>query len=334
MLTLTAAEISDALLKPIKIKPLIDALVSLQTANVISNTVGANVVNTIFNDIVTSSTPVINQINILASDLRDHSEVLFGATDEINDEIMSSVSNPTDMAARRLDLSNLYDSIRDGYAESTTASSNITTLTNEFFSTTANYRVNYETAYSGTTYSTTVLQGYANQIVAANTLLATQETTLAALRTTYPNLSIEAKVKTATYLPNPFYVKLIPNTDLFYIYDDYNAKFDIGHKFPMGSLIVDPSANYTLHVLNTGAPTGSDDNIRRFMVMSGGDESTSPVHYINQGAVSGTIPGSDFKSLAFERIDNPGQVQSGNSVYTLLNSTLGLNGKFSVIDNA
>ena len=44
MLTLTAAEISDALLKPVKIKAtLIDALIDLENANVISSSVSANV---------------------------------------------------------------------------------------------------------------------------------------------------------------------------------------------------------------------------------------------------------------------------------------------------
>ena len=329
MLTLTAAEISDALLKPIKIKPLIDALVDLQTANVISNTVGANVVNTIFDDILASSGPAISQINILASDLRDHSEVLFGATDEINDEIISSVSNPTDMAARRLDLSNLYDSIRDGYAESTTASSNITTLTSDFFSTTANYRVNYETAYSSTTYSTTVLQGYADQIVAANTLLATQETTLAGLRTTYPNLSIEsANTKTATYLPNPFYVKLIDGTDLFYIYENGAATKDIGNKFRMGSLIVDPSVNYTVHVLSTGSTNPAENN-RRFMIMDGNDHTATNVYFTAQ-MNSNTANGAHFKSMAFE--GNVGGVPTGTPEYTVLPDGT-LNGQNAVIDN-
>ena len=97
----------------------------------------------------------------------------------------------------------------------------------------------------------------------------------------YPELSIEsANTKIATYLPNPFYVKLIPNTDLFHIYDDFNATNDIGHKFlNAGSLIVDPSVNYTVHVLNTGA-TNPNENIRRFMSHGGIDERTNV--YFNQ----------------------------------------------------
>jgi len=152
MLTVSAAEISDALLKPIKLATVINGLIDLENANVISSSVSANVVNSMFDDIESSTITVRSQITQLAADLRDQSEYLFGATDEINEKIGSQAGNPTDMAASRLQLSNLYDSIRDGYSESTTTSSTITTMTADFFGPNALYRTNYRTAFSASTY--------------------------------------------------------------------------------------------------------------------------------------------------------------------------------------
>ena len=329
MLTLTAAEISDALLKPIKLATVINGLIDLENANVISSSVSANVVNAMFDDIDSSTATVRSQITQLAADLRDQSEYLFGATDELNETIGSQAGNPTDMAASRLRLSNLYDSIRDGYGESTTTSSTITTMTADFFGPTAIYRTNYRTAFPASTYSTTTVQGYANQIVAANTLLATQQSTLDQLKLDYPELSIEsANTKIATYLPNPFYVKLIDGTDLFHIYDNGAATNDIGSRFRMGSLIVDPSVNYTVHVLSTGS-TNPNENNRRFMIMDGNDETSTHVYFTAQ-MNSNTANGAHFKSMAFE--GNVGGTPTGQPRYTVLPDST-LNGQNAVIDN-
>ena len=329
MLTLTAAEISDALLKPIKLATVINGLIDLENANVISSSVSANVVNAMFDDIDSSTATVRSQITQLAADLRDQSEYLFGATDELNETIGSQAGNPTDMAASRLRLSNLYDSIRDGYGESTTTSSTITTMTADFFGPTAIYRTNYRTAFPASTYSTTTVQGYANQIVAANTLLATQQSTLDQLKLDYPELSIEsANTKIATYLPNPFYVKLIDGTDLFHIYDNGTATNDIGSRFRMGSLIVDPSVNYTVHVLSTGS-TNPNENNRRFMIMDGNDETSTHVYFTAQ-MNSNTANGAHFKSMAFE--GNVGGTPTGQPRYTVLPDST-LNGQNAVIDN-
>jgi len=329
MLTLTAAEISDALLKPVKLATVINGLIDLENANVISSSVSANVVNAMFDDIDSSTATVRSQITQLAADLRGQSEYLFGATDELNETIGSQAGNPTDMAASRLRLSNLYDSIRDGYGESTTTSSTITTMTADFFGPTAIYRTNYRTAFPASTYSTTTVQGYANQIVSANTLLATQQSTLDQLKLDYPELSIEsANTKIATYLPNPFYVKLIDGTDLFHIYDNGTATNDIGSRFRMGSLIVDPSVNYTVHVLSTGS-TNSNENNRRFMIMDGIDETATNVYFTAQ-MNSNTANGAHFKSMAFE--GNVGGTPTGQPRYTVLPDST-LNGQNAVIDN-
>jgi len=329
MLTLTAAEISDALLKPVKLATVINGLIDLENANVISSSVSANVVNAMFDDIDSSTATVRSQITQLAADLRDQSEYLFGATDELNETIGSQAGNPTDMAASRLRLSNLYDSIRDGYGESTTTSSTITTMTADFFGPTAIYRTNYRTAFPASTYSTTTVQGYANQIVAANTLLATQQSILDQLKLDYPELSIEsANTKIATYLPNPFYVKLIDGTDLFHIYDNGAATNDIGSRFRMGSLIVDPSVNYTVHVLSTGS-TNPNENNRRFMIMDGIDETATNVYFTAQ-MNSNTANGAHFKSMAFE--GNVGGTPTGQPRYTVLPDGT-YNGQNAVIDN-
>ena len=329
MLTVSAAEISDALLKPIKLATVINGLIDLENANVISSSVSANVVNAMFDDIDSSTATVRSQITQLAADLRDQSEYLFGATDELNETIGSQAGNPTDMAASRLRLSNLYDSIRDGYGESTTTSSTITTMTADFFGPTAIYRTNYRTAFPASTYSTTTVQGYANQIVAANTLLATQQSILDQLKLDYPELSIEsANTKIATYLPNPFYVKLIDGTDLFHIYDNGAATNDIGSRFRMGSLIVDPSVNYTVHVLSTGS-TNPNENNRRFMIMDGIDETATNVYFTAQ-MNSNTANGAHFKSMAFE--GNVGGTPTGQPRYTVLPDGT-YNGQNAVIDN-
>ena len=327
MLTVSAAEISDALLKPIEIATVIKGLIDLENANVISSSVSANVVNAMFDDIESSTITVRSQITQLAADLRDQSEYLFGATDEINETIGSQAGNPTDMAASRLRLNNLYDSIRDGYSESTTTSSTITTMTADFFGSTALYRTNYRTAFPASTYSTTTVQGFANQIVAANTLLATQQTTLNQLKADYPELSIEsANTKIATYLPNPFYVKLIDGTDYFHIYEDGTATRDIGSKFRMGSLIVDPAVNYTVHVLSTGSTNPAENN-RRFMIMDGLDHASTNVYFTAQ-MNSNTANGTHFKSMAFEGTG----ANAGVPEYTVLPDGT-LNGQNAVIDN-
>jgi len=147
------------------------------------------------------------------------------------------------------------------------------------------------------------------------------------LKADYPELSIEsANTKIATYLPNPFYVKLIDGTDYFHIYEDGTSTRDMISKFRMGSLIVDPALNYTVHVLSTGSTNPAENN-RRFMIMDGLDHASTNVYFTAQ-MNSNTANGTHFKSMAFEGTG----ANAGVPEYTVLPDGT-LNGQNAVIDN-
>ena len=91
-------------------------------------------------------------------------------------------------------------------------------------------------------------------------------------------------------------------------------------------MIVDPSVNYTIHVLSTGS-TNLAENNRRFMIMDGNDETSTNVYFTAQ-LNSNTVPGAHIKSMAFEGIGS----NANTPEYTML-TVGGLNGQNSVIDN-
>ena len=328
MLTVTPAEIQDALMKPVQLTTVINGLIALETANVISSSVSANVVNAMFDDISTSTALIRAQVDQLVLDLKAQSEYLYGATDEINETIGANANNAPVMATHRATLSNLYDQIRDGFSNSTTVASTVTSMNTDFWGPSALYKTNYKTMYPASTYSTTTIANFASNVVSANTLLASQTQTLDQLKIDYPTMSIEAAgTKTATYLPEPdFYVKLIDGTDYFYIYTNGGATVDIGNRFPVGSLIAKPGTNYAVHVLNTGSTNPAENN-RRLMIMSGVDQTSANVYFTAQGN-SNTVIGSHITSIAFEGVGG----NIGIPEYTILPDGT-LNGRNAVIDN-
>lgn len=299
MLTYTQSQAQDILMKPVRIKAVVDGLVALQTANVVSQNTVDSVVNTIFTEIVSDSSAFLAEWNTLIDDLKDHSEYLYRTTDEINESIGSANDNVSQIETFRLKINDVYENIKDGYSNATTMTSDYTALDTDFYDPSALFRSDYANSYASMTYTTESIANVVSQIYSSSTLLDDQINLLASLKSEYPTMSIESgTATTATYLPNVFWVKLI-GSDQFYIYENAAATLDIGNRFPAGSLLANRVNTYTVNVLDTDLTGDNPD--RRFMVMDGADETSANVHFIAQGA-SLNLTGDQFKSMAFEGI--------------------------------
>jgi hypothetical protein len=274
----------------------------------------------------------------LIDSVKDYSRHLYQTTDELNEAMSTSVNPTSDMATYRIQvdrINDVYDSIKDGFDYAVSMDTDKRNLSTDFFSPTALYKVDFESNYANiaSVHTANTISAITTRIFEADSLYGEQQTKLADLRNSFPEIAVESfdssKYKEAVYLPNSMYVKLLPD-NLFRIYNDANLTTDIGSIFGAETLIANRQETYTIRVEDC---TPGQDATRRFMVInhlkgaipaSPIPAGTSPLPtgnaiFISQNT-SVNVLGSDIKSLAFEGSGAlAGHPQFGNA-----NTTTGL----------
>ena len=312
----TQAETQEMLMRPIRITALMNELIALENDNVISRTVGSQVANLIFDEIQTKSTPMRADWMTMIGSIKDHSRHLYQTTDELNAAMTQSVNPNSDMSTYRIQvdrINEVYDIIRDGFDSATTMDGDYINLNTDFFAPSAIYKVDYANNYPTISHTANTISSIVTRIFEADSLYGEQQTKLADLRNSFPEIAVESfdssKYKEAVYLPNSMYVKLLPD-NLFRIYNDATLTTDIGSIFGTETLIANRQETYTIRVENC---TAGQDTARRFMVINHlkGAVPASPIPagtsplpantaiFISQNT-SVNVLGSDIKSLAFE----------------------------------
>ena len=346
--TYTQAEVEELLMRPVRITALMNELAALQTANVISHATGSDVANLIFNEIQADTAAMRTDWQTLIDGIKDYSRHLYQTTDELNEAMTTSVNPTSDMATYRIQvdrINDVYDSIKDGFDSAVSMDTDKRNLNTDFFSPSALYKIDFESNYANiaNVHTANTINQMTTRIFEADSLYGEQQTKLADLRNSFPEIAIESfdgsKYKEAVYLPNSMYVKLLPD-NLFRIYNDASLTTDIGSIFGEETLIARREETYTITVVPADPP---QDTTRNFMVINHlkGTFPSNPVPahsvvpvysavptanavYISQGS-SADVKGSDIKSLAFE---GPSPGLTGHPQYGNANTT---SGKDSVI---
>ena len=196
-LTYDTATAKQVLHKPVQIKNLITQILNLSPPHdlVISSATAANCINLIFTDIQTDAHLLIQEMSDTKDFLRIHSNHLFKTSDEITLEMMKDMGNTAYIQEVRTQLSNVFDDMQTGLAESTDLSTKITQLVVDFYSgTSSNYYTNVDHYRSGVfdaNYDIPTMDTIVNQFMNANTRHYEFKTSLAHLIDKYPNITLE-----------------------------------------------------------------------------------------------------------------------------------------------
>ena len=313
--TISQADAQEMLMKPIHITAVVNELIALENANVVSSNTVSDVVNLIFKDIRDSTQTLRDDWNNLILSVKEQSEYLYRTVGELNEMAGEYVSPYDDMATYQIfvdRVNNVYEKVKDGFESAGLMTQHIQDVNVKFFNLTALYKDNYANNYPNiaANYTANTMANIVDKMYTSDSLLSDQKTLFADLRDTYPDIAVESdddieygyKYKEAIHLPTAMYVKLLPD-NLFRIYNDPNHKTDIGSIFGEESLLARREQNYVIHVENCVA---GQDPARRFMVINhlkgalpSSPMTTANVIFISQNT-SATMAGSVIKSLAFE----------------------------------
>ena len=306
MFTFTQSEAQAKLMKPVQITGVVNELIALETANVITSNTVSDVVKLIFAEIQSDTLPLRQEWSDLISSVKDQTEYLTRTTDELNEKVGKTVIPSHDRSTYQIyvnRVNELYDEIKDGMMKYSTMRTDYDTLDREFYDgVNADYNDDYFNLYPVMSYDSNSISQIVDSMYTSESMLISQQNLLSDLRTEFPEIAIESTtMRQATYLPNTMYVKLLANS-LFRIYEDIDQKRDIGTYFNKESLIAERDETYTIHVLNAQPP----DDTRKFMVLDhvdGADPATVPLAntiLIAQGSANNVIKGHQIRSMAFE----------------------------------
>ena len=313
--TISQADAQEMLMKPIHITAVVNELIALENANVVSSNTVSDVVDLIFKDIRDSTQTLRDDWNNLILSVKEQSEYLYRTVGELNEMAGESVSPHDDMSTYQIfvdRVNNVYTKVKDGFESAGLMTQHLQDVNVKFFNLTAIYKDNYIDNYPNiaANYTANTMSNIIDKMYTSDSLLSDQQALFADLRDTYPDIAIESddhieygyKYREATHLPTSMYVKLLPD-NLFRIYNDPNHKTDIGSIFGEESLLANREQSYVIHVENCVA---GQDPARRFMVINhlkgalpSSPMTTANVIFISQNT-SATMTGSVIKSLAFE----------------------------------
>ena len=315
--TISQADAQEMMMKPLHITAVVNELIALENANVVSNTTVSAVVNLIFQDIRDSTQTLRDDWNDLVLTIKDQSEYLYRTVGELNEMAGDYVSPYDDMATYQIfvdRVNNVYTKVKEGFEAAGDMTTQLQDVNVKFFNLTALYKDDYANNYPNIagSYTANTMANIVDKMYTSDSLHSEQQTLFADLRSTYPDIAVESdddiaygyKYKEATHLPTAMYVKLLPD-NLFRIYNDPNHKTDIGSIFGEESLLANREQSYVIHVEDC---TTGQDAARKFMVINHlkGTLPPTPMSDPSPNAIfiaqntSATMTGSVIKSLAFE----------------------------------
>ena len=116
--TISQADAQEMMMKPLHITAVVNELIALESANVISSNTVSDVVNLIFQDIRDSTQTLRDDWNNLVLTIKDQSEYLYRTVGELNEMAGDYVSPYDDMATYQIfvdRVNNVYTKVKEGF---------------------------------------------------------------------------------------------------------------------------------------------------------------------------------------------------------------------------